>query len=418
MNSLPLYYAVDRRKLYKFAIFIFICILTLHGTYFQRGLSDGGPADIDWLVFVRLLICSIGFITGIILIPKTVKWGFGAKFLLFYVLATGISAVSSPYPVTVIGYFSLLFGACFLMIGLVYSAQNSVQLEQLEHIWFMTVSVLVLKDAITSFLFPIIPESGDVIRLGDITHPTQLSLFAGLVFWLSFKQKRSEYSVVLWLLRAFLLYVLIGAVSRISIAAFLFGGLFFFLFKTRDYRMRWIIVFAGVSIIIFFLLSLSFEQGWSEKIVTYIKRGQDRTDLTTFSGRTGVWPNVLKKSLESPIFGHGYGISRFTIGVISADLAKPSHSHNEVLEVFFNTGLFGLIPFLLMLMYSLKWVMNYSRLRRNTSTDLALHAVCVIVMLLVASIFESRLSARLEPASLLFFIYLLALDREKHFLSQ
>lgn len=412
MNRLLLYHTVNHKKLHKFAIFMFICILTLHGTYFQRGFSDAGPPDTDWLVIVRLLACSIGFIVGIILIPKTAKWGFGAKALLFYVFATGISAINSPYPVTVIGYFSLLLGASFLMIGLVYYSKYLVQLEQLEHIWFMTVSVLVLKDAITNLLFQILPESGDVIRLGSITHPTQLSFFAGLLFWLSFRQKRSKYSPILWLLRAFLFYVLIAAVSRGPIAAFLFGGFVFVFFRKKDPFARWREVCIGISIIFIFLLSLSFEQGWSGKIVTYMKRGQDTAGLTTFTGRTLVWRKVLNKSLESPIIGHGYGISRFTIGVVPADFSNPSNSHNEVLEVFFNTGLIGLIPFLGMLIYSLKWMMNHSRLRRSTSTDLAVHAVCVIVMLIVSSIFETRLSGRTNPIHLLFIFYLLIIDVE------
>jgi len=418
MNSLPLYYTLKHRKLYKFAMFIFISILVFHGTYFRTRPSDVVPA-MDWLVFARLLTCSIGFITGFILIPKNVKWGFGSKVLLLYVLATGISAVKSPYPVTVIGYFILLLGASVLMIGLVYHAQNVVQLEKIEKIWFITVSVLIVKDAITSLLFPEMQTVGGVQRLGmGVTHANFLSMLAVLVFWVSFRQVRIKYSALLWLLRAFLIYIIIGAISRVSIAAFLIGGLFFFLFKTREYFKRGIIVFSGVGILLaFFLLSLSFEQEWSNKIVTYTKRGQDKAALTTYTGRTLIWQHALKKSFESPITGHGYGISRLTMGELPTSDARPSHCHNEVLEVFFNTGFLGLIPFLVMLMYSLKWMINYSRLSSLFSTDLALHAVCVIVMLLVSSIFETRLSVRILPTHLLFFLYLLTLDREKHFLN-
>ena len=403
-------------KIYKFAIFLFISILTLHGTYLVIHNPGLVVPKMNGLVFARLLACSISFMIGVILIPKDVKWGLGSKILIFYVLAAGISSLNSPYPETVIGYFILLLGASFLMIGLVYHAQNLVQLETIEKIWFLTLTILVLKDSIISILFSGLQTVEDVSRLGmNVTSATTLSLYAGLIFWISFRQKWLKYSVVLWLLRVFLLYVLFAARSRVSIAAFLFAGLFFILFKTRNYRMRWIIVFTVTSMILFYFLSLSFEHEWAKAIIAYMKRGQDTTDLFTFTGRSLVWQHVLKQSLESPIIGHGYAISRLTIGEVPINGATPAHAHNEFLEIFFNTGLLGLIPFLVMLMYNIKWIIHYSRLSRIYSNDFVLHAVCTNVMLLISSLFEVRLGGKIDPSTLLFFLYLLTLDREKYF---
>lgn len=420
MKSLQAYYNDNHSKLYKFAVIIFISILVFHGTFFRTRPSVVVPT-MDWLVFARLLTCSIGFIVGVILIPKNVSWGFGAKILLLYVLATGISVINSPYPTIVSGYVILLLGAGVLMIALVYHAQNAVQLEKIEKIWLITVSVLILKDAITSLLFPEMQTVGEVRRFGmGVTHANALSIFAGLAFWISFKKERVKNSLFIWLFRSLLIFIIIGAISRVSIAAFLTGGLFYLFLNakgSRNYFKRWIIVFSGVGVVsTFFLLSLSFNQGWATDVNDYLRRGQDKTALTTFTGRTLIWQHVLKKTLESPIIGHGYGISRLTMGELPTSDAQPSHCHNEVLEVFFNTGLLGLIPFLVMLMYSLKWMINYSRLSSLFSTDLALHAVCVIVMLLVSSMFEARIGGTLNPTQPLFFFYLLTLDREKQFL--
>jgi O-antigen ligase len=96
--------------------------------------------------------------------------------------------------------------------------------------------------------------------------------------------------------------------------------------------------------------------------------------------------------------------------VIPAEFSNPSNSHNDVLEVLFNTGFLGLIPFLFMLIYSLKWMMNYSRLKKKYSADLALHAVCIIFMILVSSLIDIRLSARIDPIFLLFVFYILIID--------
>lgn len=405
------------RPLYKIAVLTFICILVLHGTYFRiRGRTE--VPTLDWLVLARLLACAIGFTVGIILIAKNMPLGFGAKMLLLYAVAAGLSAVTSPYPVTVVGYFILLLGASVLMIGLTYSARNLAELGLIEKVWFFTVAALIIKDTVTSLIFPQMVVPGEVVRLGmGVTHAVELSSLAALVFWLSFTQKRMKHPILLWLLRALCVYVIIGARSRVSVAAFLLAGLFYLLFNGRDYLKRWIIVSAAVGALsTFFLLSLCLNQGWANNIVEYARRGQERAALTTFTSRTFIWQHTLNKSLESPIVGHGYGISRLTMGEVPNVYFDVAHCHNELLEVFFNTGVLGLIPILAMFIYSLRWIIKFSALRRAFSTDLALHAVSVIVLCLFPCMFEPRFGVRLIPIQPLFCLYLLTLDREKHFL--
>lgn len=415
MKNPSLHYTDNHRKLHKFAIFIFVCILVLHGTYFRNRPVAAVPT-MDWLVFAQLLTCATGFLVGIFLLPKNVSWGFGAKILLFYVLATGISAANSPYPVTVLGYFVLLLGASVLVLALVYNAGNVPQLEKIEKIWFFTVSALVAKDTLTSLFFMEQPQSSEeVVRLGmGVTHATALSFFAGLLFWMSFTSKRKRYPLILWLWRLFLLYVVIAAVSRVSIAAFAIGGLCYILFQKKDYLIRWILVLSCIGVAVsFFMLSLSFNQSWAQNSIDYLKRGQDKTGLSTFTGRTGIWRNAANKSLESPIIGHGYGVSRLIMEPLQD--YQPLHCHNEVLEVFFTTGILGLIPFVTMFAYGLIWIIRSSRLSRTYSTTLTLHAICVVTMFFVSSLFEARIGGKLLPTHVLFFFYLLILDREKHF---
>ena len=161
------------------------------------------------------------------------------------------------------------------------------------------------------------------------------------------------------------------------------------------------------------MLSLSFNQSWANNIVDYLERGQDKTGLSTFTGRMDIWRNAANQSLESPIIGHGYGVSRLTMK--SLPDFQPLHCHNEVLEVFFTTGILGLIPFVTMFAYSLKWITCSSWLSRTYSTTFTLHAICVVTMFFVSSLFEARIGGKLLPTHVLFFFYLLILDREKHF---
>jgi hypothetical protein len=373
---------------------------------------------LDWLVLARLLACAIGFTAGAILIAKNMPLGFGAKMLLLYAAATGISAATSAHPTTVIGYFILLAGASVLMTGLTYNARRLADLEILEKVWFLTVAVLIIKDTVTSLILPEMAPPGEVVRIGmGVTHANELSSLATLVFWLSFTQKRMKHPILLWLLRALSIYVIIGARSRVSVAAFLLGGLVYLLFASRDYLKRWITASAAVGAVsTFFLLSLCLNQGWATDIVEYARRGQRQAALTTFTGRTLIWQHTLNKSLESPITGHGYGISRLTMGEVPNVEWEVAHCHNELLEVFFNTGILGLIPLLAMFTYTLGWLVHFSRLRDVFSRDLALHATCVVVVFLFSCVFEPRLGVRLIPIQPLFLFYLVTLDRKQYFL--
>jgi hypothetical protein len=371
---------------------------------------------VDWFVLARLGVCSIAFITGIFLIPKNVHWGFGAKALLCYVLAAGFSALRTPYLVTAFGYIILLSGAGMLVLALVYRARDIAQLEKIKNVWVLTVSALVIKDAVTALFFVKPPSSMPGARLGmGVTHATELSLFAALLFWISFSTRRDRYRILWWIWRLFLLYVIIEAKSRISIVGFVTGGCCYFLFCTRDVLRRGI-AFSVTSLLMFTcLFSLSLGQSWAGGMTDYMKRGQDARELTSFTGRSFIWKHIANKSKESPIAGHGFGVSRLAMGKVPGMNWEPPHCHNEALEVFFSMGLLGLIPFIAMVVYNSKWIIDSAGLQHIFSRTLALDAMCFIAFLLVSFMFETRLSGKLSPIQPLFFFYLMALDRTGYF---
>jgi hypothetical protein len=104
-------------------------------------------------------------------------------------------------------------------------------------VWFITIAFCVLNDALISFLRPDPEASGEILRLGmGISQANSLSLLAAIVFWLSFKQKGRN--TVVWLLRLLLLTIIIGAISRVSIFAFLSGGTVYFFLRARGCPMR------------------------------------------------------------------------------------------------------------------------------------------------------------------------------------
>jgi hypothetical protein len=256
MNNMQLSYdtKVGRGNLtLSLALLVFIATLVFNGTFFRIRPAEELP-EMDWLVLARLITSALGFVIGAILIFKShARFGFGSKVLTIFLAATGFSVINNPYPTIVIGYVVLLLGASILVLGLVYSAPDVNRLEQLEKIWFVTVGVCVIKDAITSFIFPDPAVGGEITRLGmGTTHANQIGLLAGLVFWLSFKQTKAN--IILWLFRIGMLVIIIGAISRVGILAFLVGGFAYFFLRAREFTSKWIFTLTCLSGTIFVLL--------------------------------------------------------------------------------------------------------------------------------------------------------------------
>jgi O-antigen ligase len=307
------------------------------------------------------------------------------------------------------------------MVGLVYAADSPTQLERLERLWWVTISILIAKDVVTFILLPglhPVSESGGNRWGMGVTHANQISMFAGIAFWLSFRGQQARRPGLVWLIRSFLFLVMIQAVSRVSLMAWLLAGFCYWFYGNRNYIKRFVLAPASIAIVAFFILSLSLETGWSNRIAHYATRGQDKEGLSSFTGRTRIWRHVLRKVPRSPLIGHGYGVSRLTMGSIPGWDFRPSHCHNEFLEIYFNTGLLGLASFLGMLAYSSRWLLQHTMLQRVFSRDTALHAACTVTMLLLASVFEDRIGSKLSPIQPLFFLYLLALDRADDFSSR
>lgn len=416
MNNIQLSYdtKVGRGNLtLSLALLVFIATLVFNGTFFRIRPAEELP-EMDWLILARLITSALGFVIGAILILKShARLGFGSIVLLLFLIATGISAINSPYPTIVIGYGALLLGASILVLGLVYSAPDINRLEQFEKIWFVIVGICAIKDAITSFIFPDPAVGEEITRLGmGTTHANQLGLLAGLVFWLSFKQTKAN--SILWLFRIAMLGIILGAISRVGILAFLVGGFTYFFFRAREVNTRLIFLLTCLSGIVFVLLIFSLNPHWGNKVVVYGKRGQSQIEFFAFTGRTDIWRQAIRQIPDAPITGHGYGITRFTLKPIAREF-QADHCHNEMLEALFSTGLLGLIALLLLYIYNLKWLLSFSRLKGIFSSDLVLHASTIVVMFLVSAIFEARISIKLLPFQLLFFFYLLILDREKQF---
>jgi len=414
MNS---HYDIPSPALRRAAVGVFVGVLVLNGTYFRSRSAVDVPT-MDWLVLGRLLACTAAAGVGLLLVRYSLPLGFGARMLLLYGSACVLSTIRCPHGITSLGYCILLLGAGLLTVVLVYTARDLRQLRRIEWVWFLTAAALLVKDAFISLWAGAAVSDTGVTRLGmGITHPVEMSLTAAILFWLSFTKDRDgrlASLVGIWLLRAVFVGVLLAARTRTSILAFVFAGILRSILNDRDPVRRLVAVGAAVGTIsTFALLNLYSNQVWARDAVDYLRRGQDTAGLSTFTGRTYIWKHAIPKTLETPILGHGYGVSRLTMGRPQDAGFQPQHCHNALLEAFFSTGLLGLTFLAAMMVYSMKWMIPDCGLRRAFGGDLTTHAICALAVLFVASLLESTLAVKVTLLHPLFFFYLAALDRRR-----
>jgi O-antigen ligase len=86
-------------------------------------------------------------------------------------------------------------------------------------------------------------------------------------------------------------------------------------------------------------------------VVSTVSRSGDTEELRTFTGRVDVWKYAWGKCLDSPLFGYGYGTSRF---VLQEDPNYPlkfqaNHAHNLFLNTALTIGLPGALLLIVMI---------------------------------------------------------------------
>ncbi|MDL1958263.1 MAG: O-antigen ligase family protein [Deltaproteobacteria bacterium] len=410
----------------KLSIGTWVGILILTGTYFRIRSGESAP-EVDWLITAQISVCLIAAILGILMMRRHVDLGFGTKALLLYVVASLLSAVFSPYTKLVFGYWILLAGASLLTIGLVQQVKTQKALSQIENVWLLTISLLLLKDTATALLFPEIQEIHHIsgpFRLGmGITHANTMGFLAALAFWISFKKEELKHSFFLWLPRLLFLFIIALSGSRVSMVCFAFGGVIRLWFQQgiqRENLNLWVAIPCFVvAAVVFAILALSLELPGATTAFNIFNRGQDIDTIMSLTKRTEIWSYAFRKVFDEPaslFFGHGYGISRL---VLNEGSGGPdfyiSHLHNSFIEIFFSLGLFGIVTFLALVIYSIKWLTQFNQLHKDLSTEFTLRAVSIVSMILLNSFMEITLASKIDPVMLLYFFYLVALDR-RHYL--
>jgi len=411
-------------KLSRLSVVIWACMLVLFGTYIRSRPGDMIP-ETDWLIIAQISISIFGGILGILLmLRQCMNIRLGAKVLFAYLVTTAFSAVFSPYSKIVIGYWFLLFGTSLLTLGIVQRAKTLKDLERIEKIWLITISLSLLKDTFIALFFPELIEiqvNDEPFRLGiGLTHANEMSILASVAFWISFKKDKLKYPIILWVFRLFFILIIMLSRSRVSLTCLLIGGVIWFWFQDTSQSkqgLKRIVIFCTLfSIIITGILISSIELPGVNSLLNYLNRGQDVNTIMSLTGRTEIWSFAINKIFNGPISflgGHGYGVTKLVLNDEGILPFYAYHCHNAFLETFFGVGLLGFIPFVVLLFYSTSWLHNFKKLSRVYSSEFALHAVTIVSIVLTNSITESYISMKVNPIIVIYLFYILALDRKQ-----
>lgn len=132
--------------------------------------------------------------------------------------------------------------------------------------------------------------------------------------------------------------------------------------------------------LILFIVALFFASPLRERLLFIFKGGD--------ASRLGTWKTALTMFKESPLLGKGIGtymnyLPRYT------DVRSYQYAHNSYLQLLVETGILGLIAFLLILIQWLKNSLNF--IMHNKENYIFLGIFCGLCAFLIHSFFDNQL---------------------------
>ena len=414
-------------KLFIFSLFIWCSVLVLTGTYL-RGREENSMPDSDWLIMVQLMVCLFAGFLGVLLITQNFQLGASSKILLLFIFAAALSATFAVSFTILFGYWVLLTGIILLTIGLVQQADSVETLEIIEGAWFVTLTLILFKDVSQSFLLGDVAVGGEEARLGSaVTHSNQLGLYAALCFWLSFRNTHPRLRPLMIFLRIAFIFILLFTKSRTSMLGLLAGLIIYVLMQSgfkyrKGAHLQFVIFFFAAGLFFFLVFSFVTEAPWAGTLFTDFNRGQSAKDIMSMTGRTAIWRYAFIKMHQNPysyLLGYGYNMSRFVMNEgFNPLLFYVPHLHNAFIEVFFSMGSVGLLLLLMLFYRSVTWLFKPFVLAETFSQGFVMRASIFAVILLLNSITECLVVKKVNPVMVLFYFYIVALDRQNAILER
>lgn len=230
-----------------------------------------------------------------------------------------------------------------------------------------TLSGLMMVAGTSGFLF-----TDDTMRLGNSGVGVYLSMISTLclVFLLS---RKSPSGWLFWgMLTVFFLTGLFFSYGRSGWIGFVAAVIVMSLIRYKPL----IFVFPFLLIIILLLIP-AFSQRFSD--ISFST--QDDGTTSTLEHRLGYWRAALEIHPNHPILGVGYGVGRYVVGDYRN--RYPNMIHNDYISVLLETGIVGLILFIL---WQVQWLYGLARAYRTVTDDFDKAMTLAVLVAFIATL--------------------------------
>ena len=385
---------VDPAKSYlRLALVVWWALLDSQEVFFRS--TKGGEAftgQFSPAAYGEAAFWALDFLALLLIImprPQYLRQAFSGcnKWLSLFAVVCLISTPFSPAPLYAMAWaFKLLLAVLLLLLcSATMHDLDDVEAFLWANFWgFALATVIRIGRA---FIDPSTAFEGG--RLTESISPPMLSLLAGtlLLLALSLNSLRKR----TWLLG----FAFLGATVMIMAGgkAGIIGGiasvtLFFVLQKRVAAGFGWVL---GVLVLGGIILAVT-------PLSTYFATYQEQGQLSTLTGRTGLWKAVWPEIMQHPIVGYGYMASRFVELQLEGDTWVAGHTHNGFLEILYTNGLVGLIILVEIILVTVK---NLGRALKSTPNRkvrlLAIGSGAICVNLLINGFFNATFGG--QPSS-------------------
>ena len=208
----------------------------------------------------------------------------------------------------------------------------------------------------------------------------QMGCALSLVSIYGFMNKPFNYSKIIYPLLFILGVVsIMKAGSRSPIVVLVFVMIFYFFAKSGF--VKGLILIGTSSMVLYlsagFLIEISeaLGSGIVTRIISAVETGET-------SGRDEIYKNAIGLFLDSPIFGDFY--------LISSGVAKGYYPHNFIIEAFMTTGIIGGVPFVIMIILTLKKSFRLLKDRHMSGWVILLLLQTIIYGMFSSSLYSSQ----------------------------
>ena len=383
-----------------------ISIFLMAGNFRER---EAGSVGLDWQVGMKMILWCSYLIVGTFNIRRIVSYFTDpAIFCMALYLAVALLGVTySEAPLvtveSVVVVFSYIMFGCF--VADVSSERDALLLITYTLGVFCLVSLLAAV-VVPTIAFPHevgVGETDDILmRLQGIAgHPNQMGNVArGFMIFLIGAAYMGYLECAIWLPMGIMgTITLIATQSRTSVFVVIIAGI-------TQLPRRFLIPIVILMGLVVTTISIS---GGTTEIYRMIGRDGSEQEAETMSGRTELWTFTEGLIADRPWLGYGFASFETYAptawidenGKTRTDIVGP---HNQYLQLLYDTGIIGTIP----------WVAMFVILLTRWYNDPYLPRDLLTVSLLLTGYAEAELPSITVVPNLLFFV-ILAIDIRRRY---